>query len=129
MNRVASGLACVAGLGFGVVGVVGTVHFARYGEVWHFMGFPAYGQGPFERVGIPTSVPLLAGFVGVCAAEVVVGGMLWTHKPAARRFSVALLPLELVYWVGFALPYGPVLGALRTAAVVASVRGRTGRGR
>jgi hypothetical protein len=21
------------------------------------MGFPAYGQGPFERVGIPTTIP------------------------------------------------------------------------
>lgn len=88
------------------------------------MGFPAYGEGPFERVGIPTSVPLLTGFVGVCAAEVVVGTMLWTGERGARRLAVGLLPLELAYWIGFALPYGPVLGLARTAAVIASRRTR-----
>ena len=122
MNRVAGGLAWVTGLGFGVFAVVGTAHFARHGEVWHVMGFPAYGEGPFEQVGIPTSVPLLAGFAAVCAAEVVVGTMLWTGRRGARRLSVALLPLELAFWIGFDLPYGPVLGIARTLAVVASLR-------
>jgi hypothetical protein len=122
MNRLAGGLAWTAGLGFGVFAVVGAVHFAGRGEVWHVMGFPAYGEGPFERVGIPTSVPLLAGFVVVCAAEGVVGTMLWTGKRGARWLAVGLLPLELAYWVGFALPYGPVLGVARTVAVVASLR-------
>ena len=121
-ERVAGGLACLSGLGFGAFGVVGAVHFARRGQVWHVMGFPAYGEGPFERVGIPTSVPLLAGFVAVCAAEVAVGAMLVARAPGARRLSVALLPVELAYWVGFALPYGPVLGVLRTAAVAVSMR-------
>jgi len=89
------------------------------------MGFPTYGDGPFERIGIPTSVLLLTGFVAVCAAELMIGSMLWASKLGARRLSVGLLPLELAYWVGFALPGGLVLGVLRTAAVVASVRGRS----
>lgn len=122
LDRVAGGLGCLSGLGFGAFGVIGTAHFARTGEVWHAMGFPAYGEGPFERVGVPTSVPLLAGFVTVCAAEVVVGCMLWSGVRGARALSVALIPLELTYWVGFALPYGPVLGVLRTAAVTVAAR-------
>lgn len=120
LDRAAGGLSWVLGLGFGVFAVVGTAHYAQRGEVWHVMGFPAYGEGPFERVGIPTSVPLLTGFVGICAAEVVVGTMLWTGKRGARPLSVGLLPLELAYWIGFALPYGPVLGLARTVAVIAS---------
>ncbi|MBA3585827.1 MAG: hypothetical protein H0W36_15170 [Gemmatimonadetes bacterium] len=125
MSRAAGGLAWAAGLGFGPLGVYSTVYFAKHGEVWYFLGLPTYGDGPFERIGIPTSVPLLLGFVGVCAAELVVGWMLWARRPGARRLSVVLLPIELAYWLGFALPFGPVLGALRTAAVVVSVRGRS----
>jgi len=121
VSRVAGALAWATGLGFGPLGVYGTIHFAKHGEVWQFMGFPTYGDGPFERIGIPTSVPLLTGFVAVCAAELVVGSMLWASKPGTRRLSIGFLPLELAYWVGFALPVGPVLGVLRTAAVIASV--------
>lgn len=88
------------------------------------MGLPTYGDGPFERIGIPTSVPLLTGFVAVCAAELVMGSMLWGRKRGARRLAVGLLPLEVAYWVGFALPGGLVLGLLRTGVVAASLRRR-----
>ena len=43
------------GLGFGLPALFGTLHFAQTGEVWTFMGFPAYGGGPFEQIGLPTS--------------------------------------------------------------------------
>jgi hypothetical protein len=52
----------VLGLGFGLPAIVGARHFAETGEVWTFLGFPTYGGGPFERLGLPTSVPLLIGF-------------------------------------------------------------------
>jgi hypothetical protein len=102
------------GLGFGVPAVFGTLHFAQTGEVWTFMGFPAYGGGPFDRLGLPTSVPLLLGFVLVCLAEVVVGVMLLLGVPRAATASYLLLPFEFVFWIGFALPFGPPLGIART---------------
>ena len=86
------------------------------------MGFPTYGDGPFERNRSPDLGPSPHRFVGVCAAELRVGSMLWAGKPGARRVLVGLLPLELAYWVGSALPLGPVLGVLPTAAVVNSAR-------
>lgn len=73
MIRLAGALAFVAGLGFGIPGVVGTRHFAETGRVWTFMGFPIYGDGPFTGAGIATTVPLLVRFVIVCMAEVVLG--------------------------------------------------------
>ena len=112
---IAAGLCSILlGLGFGIPAVAGTVHFARNGEVWMFMGFPTYGGGPFERIGLPTSVPLLIGFVLVCLAEVVVGVMLLLHVPHAATVSYVLLPFEFVFWIGFALPFGPPLGIART---------------
>ncbi len=112
--RVAAGCASLLlGLGFGIPGLLGLIHFARNGEVWTFLGFPTYGDGPFERIGLPTSTPLLAAFVAVCAAEVVLGVLILLDRPHAGLLSWLLLPVEVVFWVGFALPAGPPLGLAR----------------
>ncbi len=118
MTQAAAILAWISGLGFGLPAVFGLRYFAQYHEVWTFMGFPTYGGGPFERWGIPTSVPLLAGFIAVCAAELVVGVLLWSDVSIGLWLAVALLPFELVFWIGFALPYGAILGAVRTVLVI-----------
>jgi len=102
------------GLGFGIPCILGTLHFARTGEVWKFLGFPTYGGGPFEQIGLPTSVPLLIGFALVCLAEVAVGTMLVLDVPHAATASYLLLPAEFVFWIGFALPFGPPVGIART---------------
>jgi hypothetical protein len=119
VNRAAGVCSLVLGLGFGLPGLYGAWYYARQGQVWTFLGFPTYGGGPFERWGFPTSVPLLLGFVAVCAAEVVVGVLLWGGSTIAPWLALALLPVELLFWIGFALPFGPLLGFARTALVVA----------
>ncbi|MEO6713466.1 MAG: hypothetical protein ABIM89_08580 [Mycobacteriales bacterium] len=124
MTRAAAVCSLVLGWGFGLPGAYGARYFAQRGDVWTFLGFPTYGGGPFERWGIQTSVPLLLGFVAVCAAEVLVGVLLWRETAAAPWLALALLPLELVFWIGFALPFGPVLGVVRTAIVVADLASR-----
>jgi hypothetical protein len=106
------------GLGFGIPCAFGIRHLAQTGRVWTFLGFPTYGGGPFERIGVMTSTALLFGFLAVCAAEVALAVMLWTHAPHAAALSYALLPFELAFWVGFALPLGPPLGAARTVLVL-----------
>ena len=108
----------VLGLGFGLPGVLGTLHFARTGEVWTFLGFPTYGGGPFERLGWATSVPLLIGFLVVCLAEVAVGLMLLRDASGAATLSALLLPFEFAFWIGFALPFGPLLGIVRTVLLL-----------
>jgi hypothetical protein len=120
--RVAASQAWLSGLGFGLPGVYGTAYFARHGHVWTFQGFPTYRGEPFEAIGLPTSVGLLSGFVIVCATEVVAGNLLWKRQRSGLWLSLALLPLEAAYWIGFALPFGPLLGAVRTAAVVVAFR-------
>lgn len=119
LTKAAAVCSLVLGLGFGLPGVYGAWYFARQGEVWTFLGFPTYGDGPFERWGFPTSTALLVSFVAVCAAELVVGVLLWRDATSAPWLALALLPVELVFWIGFALPFGPMLGLVRTALVVA----------
>jgi hypothetical protein len=119
MTRAAAICSLVLGLGFGLPAAYGAWYYAQYGEVWTFLGFPTYGDGPFERWGIPTSVALLLGFVAVCAVEVVVGVLLWRNSTSGLWLALALLPVELVFWIGFALPFGPLLGLARTVLVIA----------
>ncbi len=124
--RTAAGLAAFTGLGFGIPGAFGLSHFARTGEVWTFMGFPTYGKGPFEAAGIPTSIPLLGAFVVVCAAEVFTAALLWRGSRAGMRASLGLLPAELIFWIGFALPFGPPVALARTIAILYATRQRKG---
>ncbi|MBD8871037.1 hypothetical protein [Nocardioides donggukensis] len=119
MTKAAGACSLVLGLGFGLPGVYAAWYYARQGEVWTFLGFPTYGEGPFERWGLETGVGLLLGFVAVCTAEVVVGLLLWSDVTTAPWLALALLPVELVFWIGFALPFGPLLGLARTVLVVA----------
>ena len=114
MTRIAGSVSLFLGLGFGLPCVFAIRHFAQTGGVWTFMGFPTYGNGPFERIGVQTSTALLVAFLLVCIAEVAVGLMLWAGTPYAPIVSYALLPFELAFWIGFALPLGPVLGIART---------------
>ena len=59
--------------------------------------------------------------MAVCAAEVVVGVLLWSGATAAPWLALALLPVELVFWIGFALPVGPLLGLARTVLVITAL--------
>jgi hypothetical protein len=122
-TRTAGAIAVLLGLGFGLPGIYATWFFIDRGEVWTFLGFSTYGDGAFEDIGLETSVPLLLAFLLVCAAELALGWWLWTGRPGNRAFAALLLPVELVFWVGFALPLGPILGVVRTALVL--VGGRT----
>jgi hypothetical protein len=120
--RVRRGVGSVSlflGLGFGVPCVVGIRHFAQTGQVWTFMGFPTYGEGPFERIGVQTTTPLLVAFLAVCIAEVALAALVWTGAPYAVTLSYGLLPFELTFWIGFALPLGPPLGVARVALLLA----------
>ena len=98
-------------------------YFAEHDRVWFFLGFPTYGEGPFAAIGVPTSVPLLVAFAVVCAAEVVTAALLWRGRRAGSVLALALLPFEFAFWIGFALPIGPLLGVVRTIAVAIAARG------
>lgn len=81
-------------------------------------GLPGLRTRALRTIGIETSVPLLVGFLAVCAAEVAVAVTLWARAPYAAAVSYALLPFELVFWIGFALPVGPPLGLARTVLLL-----------
>ena len=128
--RPAAVLAWFTGLGFGVPGVYGLWFLLDHDRVWTFLGFPTYGGGPFDDLGLDSSPGLLTAFVGVCGLEVLAGFWLWARQRRGELLAFWLLPFELAFWIGFALPFGFLLGALRTGALLADRDARTAlRGR
>ena len=118
MRAAAGWISIFLGLGFGIPCLFAIRHLSETGQVWTFMGFPTYGGGPFEDAGIRSSAGLLAAFVVVCALEVLAGRWLWKRQRRGVTLAFGLLPFELVFWIGFALPVGLLLGAARTAALL-----------
>lgn len=88
------------------------------GDIPMLFGFPAYGRGPFEGVGLPTTVPLLVAFLLVCLLEAVAGVLLWGGYKSGAVLALVLLPLGGVFWWGFALPIPPILALVWTALIL-----------
>lgn len=120
--RVASILLWTTSVGFGVFCPPAIRSLLAGRGIPRVMGFPAFGEGPFERHGIPTTVPLLAGFMFVCILEGVAGWSLWGGHRFGAILALALLPAGAVFWWGFALPIPPILAVVRTILILLAWR-------
>ena len=60
MIRLAAVLQWFIAFGLGVFCIPAIRNLLTGRDIPIVMGFPAYGRGPFERIGLPTTVPLLA---------------------------------------------------------------------
>jgi hypothetical protein len=118
--RLAAILLLISGVGFGVFCIPAIRNLLTGRDIPTVMGLPAYGGGPFERVGIRTTVPLLAGFLLVCILEGVAGLLLWGGSQVGAILALALLPAGAIFWWGFALPFGPIFALLRTILILLS---------
>jgi hypothetical protein len=118
--QVAAFLCWLTGVGFGVFIPNAIWSVATGRGVPIVFGFPAYGGGTFERIGVPTSVPLLVAFLVVCVLEVVAGVLLWNGQRNGAILALALLVPGAVLWVGFDLPFPPIIALVRTVLIVLS---------
>ena len=118
--RVASILHWFVVVGFGIFCFPAIRNLSNGQAIPMVMGFPAYGQGPFERVGIPTTIPLLVAFLLVCILEAVAGFMLWGGYRSGAVLTLVLLPAGGVFWWGFALPIPPICALVWTILIFLS---------
>src|SRR5215213_7326661 len=118
--RVAAFLHWFIAVGFGVFCVPAIRNLLTGRPIPIVMGFPAYGRGPFERVGIPTTVPLLAVFLMVCLLEAVAGFLLWRGSMSGAVLALVLLPVGGLFWWGFALPIPPIFALVWTVLILLS---------
>ena len=116
--RVAAVLHWFIAIGFGVFCFPAIRNLLVGRDIPIVMGFPAYGRGPFERMGIPTTVPLLATFLLVCGLEAFAGYLLWGGYKTGAILALILLPLGAVFWWGFDLPIPPFFAAVWTILIL-----------
>jgi hypothetical protein len=117
MLRAAAILLWIHAIGFGGPCIPAIRSAMAGGPIPYLMGFPAYGNGPFERHGIHSTAPLLAGFLAVCVLEGVAGWLLWQGQKSGAVLAIGLLPFGAVYWWGFALPIPPLFAVVRTILI------------
>ena len=116
--RIAAGLHWFVAIGFGVFCLPAIRNVAVGRDVPFVLGFPAYGQGPFERIGLNSTVPLLAGFLLVCILEAIAGILLWQGLMSGAILALVLLIPGGIYWWGFALPIPPILAIIWTILIL-----------
>jgi hypothetical protein len=108
--RIAAVLNVLNGLGFGVFIPFSIARLVQRNEILRVMGLPTYGEGPFQQHGLETTVPLLTGFLLVNLLLVVSGILVWNGQRFGAILGLITLVPGAVYWWGFALPFGPLLG-------------------
>lgn len=120
--RAASVLLWLDALGFGLPCILGIWSVSTGRGVPLVFGFPSYGGGPFESHGIPTRIPLLAGFLLICTLEGLAGWWLWRSQRRGAVLALVLVPVGAVYWWGFALPFPPLFALARTVLILLNWR-------
>ena len=109
LRNVLVGVVVFDSLGW-LLGVLPTLAYAlRRGELPVLMGIRLL-SGPFERLGLPGLI--VAGLVYVVASALKLLAAYWLAQ--GRRDGAALelvlLGLSVIFWYGFALPFGPLAG-------------------
>ena len=106
---------------FGLPAVPVSVYLLRHGSLpWFGNLFPMYG-GPWSgRFSDQQFVGLLLSFLGLTACAAGAAGRVRRGSRRGAGVSAGLLPIEAVFWLGFALPIPWVLGAARAALLIAA---------
>lgn len=111
--------------GFGLPVPPIAVYVNRTGTLpWLGDLFPMYAGPWWDRVDQRTFVVLLGAFAATLAAASGAAELARRGHRAGAPLALALLPVEAVFWYGFALPIPVVLGAARAGLLVAALRAR-----
>ena len=105
--------------GFGLTAAPVAVYLLRRGTLPEFFGlFPMYGGPWSSRVGDRTFAVLLIAFLVVTLVAAWAAWLVWNGSKAGAVLSLVLLPVEAIFWIGFALPIAWVVGVARAAVLV-----------
>ena len=96
-----------------LVGVIPTLYYAfSRGRLPTLAGIPLLG-GPFERLGLNSLIVAGIGYLIVSALKILAGYWLWGSRMDGAVLELILLGLSVIFWYGFALPLGPLLGVIQ----------------
>src|SRR5215207_7074949 len=107
--------------GFGLPAIPVSVFLLRERKLpWLGGLFPMYG-GPWSDSWAPrTMVASFAAFLGISLIAAWGAWLVWHGSRVGAVICVATIPVEAVFWYGYALPFAPPLGIARIVLVAAA---------
>jgi hypothetical protein len=116
--RRAAALTWVYAAAFGIPAIPVSVYLLQKGTLPTFLDlFPMYGGPWSSQFGDPTLVIFLITFLGVTLLAAWAAWLMRKGSKAGAAINLVLLPVEAVFWLGFALPFPWLIGFARVALV------------
>ena len=114
--RTASVLTWVYAAAFGFPTIPVAAYLLQTGRLPTFLDlFPMYGGPWSSEVEDGTFAMLLIAFLIVTLVAAWAAWLVWNGSKAGAVLCLVLLPIEAVFWLGFALPFPWLIGIARTA--------------
>ena len=70
-------------------------------------------SGPFEKLGMENLIVAGIIFCAVSGLKVLAAYWLWNSRMDGAVLELVLLGLSAIFWYGFALPFGPLMGIIQ----------------
>jgi hypothetical protein len=116
--RAAAILTWIYAAAFGIPAIPVAIYLSQRGTLPEFMDlFQMYGGPWSSRFSDGALVLLLIAFFAVTLVAAWSAWLVWKGSKAGAGLTVALLPIEAVFWLGFALPIPWMIGAARAVLV------------
>jgi len=114
--RIAAVLTWVYAAAFGIPAIPVAAYLLQNGRLPTFLDlFPMYGGPWSSRVDNGSFAVLLVAFLFVILVAAWAAWLVWNGSKAGAVLCLVLLPIEAVFWLGFALPFPWLIGIARTA--------------
>lgn len=121
--RAAAALTWVYAAGFGSATIPVAAHLLQNRALPDFLGlFTMFGGPLWQRLPVGAFVVALAAFLLVTALAAWAAWWLWNGARAGALLTLALLPIEAAFWIGFDLPLPWITGAARLVLVAVAWR-------
>jgi hypothetical protein len=105
-----------------LVGMVPTLYYAfSQGHLPTFGGIRLL-SGPFEKLGLEALIVAGIGYIIVSALKILAAYWLWSSRKDGAVLELILLGLSAIFWYGFALPLGPLLGIIQVVSLILAWR-------
>ncbi len=119
--RPAAVMCWVYAAGFGLPALPIAAYALRERELpWLGDLFPMYGGPWWATLSPEVFAATLVGYGGVTAAVAWGGWLMWRGRRSGAVLAVAMIPIEAVFWYGYALPIPPALALLRVGLIAAA---------
>ena len=102
------------------LGVLPVLRYAFvHGTLPMTFGFKNLG-GPFEALGLNALIVAGIVFVAISLLKLLAAYWTWNLRMDGPVFELILLAISAIFWYGFALPLGPLLGLAQVVLIAFS---------